>query len=224
MRTQTIAIGLGTVLVLSVSASVWVAAAPLSGQPVSTVRITPINTPVGTGKDDNPPTNQSGGSTNTTNNQTGSSNGIVSPPVRLAPLKGKPLDVCKGRQKSINLILARVVKRGTNQMNFFSSVATKVEGYVTTNNLTVPNYSTLVATINSDQATVQSDITALKANDTFNCDGTNPTSTASTIKSELKQEITDLQTYRKDVKSLIVAVIAVVKSSQSSSSSSGGNQ
>ena len=236
MNKRSITLSVGTALILSISsASVFAMGAPVNGQPVRAIEpVQPIKDPPKS--EDKPSTGTaSGGGSNlsvvpggTGSDSNGTNGGLGGGPVPIKHLIGKPLDVCKGRQKAINVILARVVKRGTNQMNFFGQIATKVEGYVTTNNLTVPNYSTLTAAVTSDQTTVQTDINTLKANDTFNCDGNNPTSTASTIKSELKQEVNDLQTYRKDVKNLIVAVIAVAKSNQSSSSSSssssGGNQ
>lgn len=234
MRTKTLAVSFGTALVLTIgSISGWALATPIVG-PGGTV-----------GNDPKPPMSTSGTSQSNNDNsqQTnalypgGGSNGGESgnggnglgggpsASSTVKKLQGNPLNICQTRQTNINNIFNRVVTRGTNQLNFFSSVTTKVEGFVTSKNLTIPNYSQMVATLSSDQSKVGQDIANLKANDTFSCTSTNPTSTAATFKSGLQQEVTDLQTYRNDIKTLIQAIKSVAQTNQSSSSnSSGGSQ
>jgi hypothetical protein len=134
------------------------------------------------------------------------------------------LHVCENRQHVINNITSRIVKRGTNQLNLFTTIAQRVETFKTGHSLTVANYDQLVATLQTDQAKVTSDLATMKSNETLECSG-NPQGVASSFQTALKQEISDLKTYKTDVKNLITAVKAAARASDSTDqSTAGGNQ
>jgi hypothetical protein len=167
-------------------------------------------------------TNQTTGSTSKTTTGAGSQAGT-----RLADAK---LRSCQNREKAVNNILTRVSTRGQNQLTLFSTIAQRVEAFVTTKNLTVVNYAQLVATMNTDKAIATADLAAMKTNVTLDCTSNDPQGKISSFKSSLQKEISDLKTYKTDVKNLIVAVKTAVGSTTSSSSTSttktttGGNQ
>lgn len=144
------------------------------------------------------------------------------------------LKACQNRQKAINTILGRIVTRGDNQLQLFNTIAQRVEAFKTSKNVTVANYDQLLATLQTDQTKATNDLAAMKTNDTLDCTGSNPQGMVSAFQTDLKTEISDLKTYRTDVKNLIVAVKTAVTSTSSTSTSStpstntkattGGNQ
>lgn len=173
-----------------------------------------------------------GTGSNTTGTGTGSSTTTASSPPSLigqptAPvppekLQDAALMLCEKRQSNINTILSRMVARGNNQVTLFSTIAQRVEAFVTSKNLTVSNYAQLVATITADQTRVESDLATLKANDSFDCTSSNPRALITTFQSDLKQEITDMQTYKTDIMNLIQAVKSVAQANGSSQTGNNG--
>lgn len=130
------------------------------------------------------------------------------------------LKACQNRQTAVNNILSRIVARGNNQLSLFSTIADRVETFKTTKNVTVSNYDQLVAKLEADKTAATNDLAAMKTNGTFDCTGTNPKGMVDNFRADLKTEISDLQTYRTDVKNLIVAVKTAIGSSTSSTDSS----
>lgn len=171
-------------------------------------------------------------STGATETETGSSeHGTVTSgkdsneSARLSMVKER---VCQNRQNAVNHILSRIVTRGENQLALFNSIAQKVEAFKTSKNLTVSNYDQLVAKLQADQTKAQADLTAMKANQTLDCTSSDPKGMVTAFQTDLKQEITDLKTYKTDVKNLIVAVKTAAGDTNSSDSTNhsttGGNQ
>jgi hypothetical protein len=116
------------------------------------------------------------------------------------------LRVCTNRQNAITNIMNHIVTRTQNQLQLFGTIANSVENFSNTSGKVVPNYTQLVASINSAQTQATTDLTTLKANAVFNCTGLNPRGMISSFQGYVKVEINDLQTYRMTVKNLIVAV------------------
>ena len=131
--------------------------------------------------------------------------------------------VCEKRQKAINNILSHIVTRGEDQLNLFSTIAQRVETFATNKNVTVANYDQLVATLNADKAKASSDLDNMKATDTLDCNSADPHAVVDAFKADLQQEISDLKTYKTDVKNLIVAVKTAVGSTDSGSNTGSGS-
>lgn len=130
------------------------------------------------------------------------------------------LKVCQNREKTINRIISKIVTRGNNQLALFDTIAGRVEAFKTSKDLTVSNYDQLVTKLQADKSAATTDLTAMKANSTLDCTSSDPKGMAEAFKADLKTEISDLQTYRTDIKNLIVAVKTAIGSSNSTNSTS----
>ena len=129
-------------------------------------------------------------------------------------LSGDNLNRCQQRQSQINSLQSRIVTRTTNQITLFNTTTQRVETFVMSKNLSVPNYAVLTSKLETDQTTVGADLTALKANQTLDCGSTDPTGTLSDFRTNVQNMFTDMQTYKADLLKLITAVKAVVTPSQ----------
>lgn len=135
-------------------------------------------------------------------------------------LANAQLKSCQNRQKAINTIMARIVTRGDKQLTLFNTITQRVEAFKTSKNLIVTNYNALVATLQTDQTKAANDLTAMRTNGTLDCTGTDPKGMVSAFQADLNTDVSDLQTYRTDVKNLIVAVKTSIGDSSNSTNSS----
>lgn len=138
------------------------------------------------------------------------------------------LKVCELHQRAINTIIERIITRGQNQLNLFTTITQRVETFKTSSNLTVPNYDQLVAALSADQSKAANDLSAMKANSMINCTSSDPKGVVSTFQANLKQEVSDLNTYKTDLKTLIAAVKTAAEpvanvSPTTKSTTTGGN-
>ena len=152
-----------------------------------------------------------------------SSAGDSNPKLANAHLKS-----CQNRQHAIDNILRRIVSRGQNQLELFTTIANRVEAFKTNKNLTVANYDQMLTTLLADHTKATNDLSTMKTTDTLDCNSPDPKGLVTAFKADLQQEISDLKTYRTDVKNLIVAVKTSIGQSTtskptSSTSTSGGN-
>jgi hypothetical protein len=141
--------------------------------------------------------------THTGNDSTASANGEH----RLLDAK---LRVCRARAKNITGIMNGSVARSEKQAELFATITERTEAFYQKQGKTAANYDELVAAVDSAKATVATDITAAKTaiGDGFDCDGSNPKGTASTVKQDIEKTRTDMKAYKQAVKNLIVAVKA----------------
>ncbi len=123
-----------------------------------------------------------------------------------AHLAAAQLTACTHRQTAINNIMLRIDTRAQNQINLFSTIATRVEAFYTKQGKTVANYSQLVAAVSAAKAQALSDFATVKTNSTFNCSSSNPKGMVTAFQGYLKTEISDLQNFKLAVKNLIVGV------------------
>ena len=114
--------------------------------------------------------------------------------------------MCVAREKAINQIMSRIDTRATNQLNLFSTIASRVEAFYVTKGKTSSSYTQLVAAVNSSESQTRSDLSSLQSNSNFSCSGSNPRALITGFQSVLKSEISDLQSLRTSVKNLIVGV------------------
>jgi hypothetical protein len=140
------------------------------------------------------------------------------------PLKTAQLKLCQDRAQLITTIMTSADTRAQNQITLFGNIATRVEAFYTSKGKTVPNYAQLVAVVNTAEAKANTDLTTLKANSTFSCNGDNPTGTVSAYRTDLGTEQTDLQNLRAAVKSLIIGVAKAEDFTLSSTATQGGQQ
>ncbi|HSW80004.1 MAG TPA: hypothetical protein VLG47_04470 [Candidatus Saccharimonadales bacterium] len=124
-------------------------------------------------------------------------------------LAANMLAVCKKHSDKINMIMSRVVMRGTKQTELFSTIATRVEKFYTDKGKTLDNYDQLVAAVNAAQSKAETDLANLKNMDSFKCDGSNPKGQITEFRTAVKTEIQDLKALRTSVRNLIVGVKSV---------------
>lgn len=141
-------------------------------------------------------------------------------------LAAAQLKACQNRENAINNIMSRIDTRAQNQINLFSTIATRVENFYTQQGKTLANYNQLVAAVNTAQAQAENDFSTLKSASNFSCSTSNPKGMVTAFQSYLKTEISVLQNYRTTVKNLIVGVASAngvnLSSSNQSGSSAGG--
>lgn len=115
--------------------------------------------------------------------------------------------ICEKRQTVITNVMTRMNNRGQKHLDLISAVSTKVQEFKNSKNLTVENYDTLLAAVESSKATAQAAVDAVKNTQVeFKCDGTDPKGTASSFKEAVKAQNDALKAYRDAVKDLIKAV------------------
>jgi hypothetical protein len=137
-----------------------------------------------------------------------------------AHLAAAQLTACQHRQNAINTIISRIDTRAQNQITLFSTIATRVETFYTSQGKTLTNYSQLVTAVNTAEAQANSDFATMRTTSSFSCSLSNPKGMVTAFQGYLKLEISDLQNYRTAVKNLIVGVASAQGITISSSSTS----
>ena len=135
---------------------------------------------------------------------------------------------CQNRQVAITNIMTRIDMRANNQINLFSTIASRVEAFYTKQGKTVSNYPALVAAVDQAQTTATTEFSTLKTNTGFTCSKSNPKAMVLTFQSYLKTEISDLHAFKTAVKNLIVGVatangVKVSTTQSTTSTTQGGN-
>ncbi len=134
-------------------------------------------------------------------------------------LMANMLRVCNLHSDKINMIMGRIVERGTRQTELFSTIATRVEKFYAEKGIPLSNYDALVAAVNTAETKALNDISTMKSFDTFKCDGSDPKGQIKTFRTDLKTEIQDLKDFRTAVRNLIVGVKSVTGTTNSGNDS-----
>jgi hypothetical protein len=138
-------------------------------------------------------------------------------------LQAAQLKICEARASTISLIMNSANTRSQNQITLFTKIASEVEAFSLSSGKTVTGYGGLVNTINTAEATANSDLAALKAAGPFSCTSTDPKGVVSNYQADLQKERADLTVLRTDVKNLIVAVAQANGASLSTSVKAQGS-
>lgn len=165
-------------------------------------------------------TNSSVGNQQSSNQSSKSSQAVTAQANAAARLSANQLRVCQKRQAVIANIMTRVDTRIKNQIQLFSTIATRVEAFYTKKGNTLSTYSSLVASVNSTQSIATANLTNVKSSSTFSCSSANPVALVTAFRTNLKTEITDLSNFKTAVKSLIVGVASANKVTVSASAQS----
>lgn len=165
-------------------------------------------------------TNYSVGSQQGTNQSSKSSQASTAQANAAARLSANQLRVCQKRQTVIANIMTRINTRMQNQIQLFSTIATRVETFYTKQGKTLSTYSQLVAAVNSAQTLATTNLVNVKSSSTFSCSSANPQALITTFRTNLKTEISDLNNFKTAVKNLIVGVASANKVTVSTSAQS----
>lgn len=134
------------------------------------------------------------------------------------------LRACQNRQHAINTIMTRIDTRAQNQITLFGTISTRVENFYVQKGKTVSNYDQLVAAVVAAKTQANNDFSTTQNSGSFSCTVSSPKGTVTAFQSYLKQEISDLQSYRTAVKNLIVGVAKAQGITLSSTSQSTGQE
>ena len=152
-----------------------------------------------------------------TNNSSQQSGGQVNAQTHLAVGQ---LKACQNRESAVNNIMSRIDTRAQNQINLFSTIATRVENFYVKQGNTLANYNQLVLAVNTAKSNAEADFGTLSSGSTFSCTANNPKGVVNAFQGYLKTEISDLQTFRTSVKNLIVGVASANGTTVSTSNQS----
>lgn len=142
-----------------------------------------------------------------------------------ARLDAAQLKRCQAKEKAITNIMTRIADRGQRQLDLFSTIANRVEGFYEEKGKTLNNYDNLVADVDAKKAAAQTAVDEIKATDTsFKCDGDNPHGVIDGFRESLKKEIAALKEYRTAVKNLIVGVKSAQSAEVQTPASEGASQ
>ncbi len=165
-------------------------------------------------------TNYSVGSQQGSNQSSKSTQASTAQANAAARLSANQLRVCQKRQTVIANIMTRINTRMQNQIQLFSTIATRVETFYTKQGKTLSTYSQLVAAVNSAQTLATTNLVNVKSSSTFSCSSANPVTLITTFRTNLKTEISDLNNFKTAVKNLIVGVASANKVTVSTSAQS----
>jgi hypothetical protein len=115
--------------------------------------------------------------------------------------------VCETRSGKINSIIQKRSEQANKQLAVFKKISERVQTFVTTKNLTVENYDTLVAAINTKEAAAQAAIDVNTAT-TFDCTTASSDNPSHVPKTTVEAVRNTLKEYRTAIKNLIVNVKA----------------
>lgn len=115
--------------------------------------------------------------------------------------------ICEKRQTVITNVMSRMNNRGQKHLDLITAVSTKVQEFKNSKDLTVEDYDTLLAAVESSKAAAQTAVDTVKNTQVeFKCDGTDPKGVASSFKEAVKSQNEALKAYRDAVKDLIKAI------------------
>jgi len=128
-----------------------------------------------------------------------------------AKLEAAKLKVCERKEDQIQRRSDRIAQRAQLIENRFGRIAERIEEFYTNklvpNGGTIANYDSLVEAIAAQKAAVDTALTGAKtAADDFDCSGDNPKGELTTFRGEMKTVISALNTYKKSIIDLLVAV------------------
>jgi|SRR5579859_3940703 len=125
------------------------------------------------------------------------------------------LKACQARESAIKTRSTHLTDLASTMETKFDAIAGRVEQYYTTKvvsaGMTVSNYSTLVADIQTQKNAVQTALAAAQADATsFNCTSNDPKAQLTQFRQDMLAVIKALKDYRISIKDLIVGVHSVV--------------
>lgn len=117
------------------------------------------------------------------------------------------LKKCEQRKNGIEQRSGSFVLNAQRYLTHINEVSTKVQDYKTTNDLKVADYDALVAAANAAKTQATNSVAAMAAlKPVLDCSKDTAPADVATFKAAVAKAKTDLSTYRKSVKTLLVAV------------------
>ncbi|MEX2007406.1 MAG: hypothetical protein WD992_01420 [Candidatus Levyibacteriota bacterium] len=132
-------------------------------------------------------------------------------------LEAAKIRACEARQNAIVKRSNQIVRRAGNQLDVFAKISQRVQEFYQTTLIpqgkVVANYDSLVTDIASSGAAIMPLLAMAETSAaSFSCDKDRPADQVKTFNEDMRVVITGLETYRKSVRALIVAVRGVAVS------------
>lgn len=143
-------------------------------------------------------------------------------------LQGSKLQACQALSKNISTRSTHMNDLVLKMEKTFDSIAQGIENYYLTKLVpqgkTVANYDALVADIQTQKSALLPLLAAIQTDiSNFSCDGNNPVAQLTQYRTDMQAVLQGLQSYRKAVRNLIVAVASVKGVSESNDNSASGS-
>jgi len=125
-------------------------------------------------------------------------------------LEAARLKVCTNKQSVVNKITANKAKEGQQIISTFSKIATNVESFYQSKNLTSSDYASTLSNVDAQKVAAQAAVDKVAGDQvTFKCDGTDhPKSVVEGLQADLKAERMAIHSYHESITNLIKVVRA----------------
>lgn len=114
--------------------------------------------------------------------------------------------VCENHVSTINNVISAMNSRRQNAFDRITKVSEAVQAFYVKKNLTVANYSELLAQVTAAKSVAQSAVEAQTSVPAVNCDGDHPRADIADFKEKRSASIDAVKAYRDAVKALVKAV------------------
>jgi hypothetical protein len=118
------------------------------------------------------------------------------------------LKICQNHQAQINHLMQLMDNRRQTAYDKITQIATAVENFYTTKNLSVSNYSDLVAAVDAAKSVAASTMQTQQSAPKLDCSASKPRADVSDFKTKRSDSIDAMSAYRDAVKALVKAVKA----------------
>jgi len=121
---------------------------------------------------------------------------------------------CDNHQATINKLMTTMDQRRQNAFDRITKITTAVENYYTQKQLSISNYTDLVAAVDAAKDAAQTAMAAQQAIPPLNCSGDHPRADVADFKDKRAGSIDAIKAYRDAAKALVDAVKAAAKTTQ----------
>lgn len=138
-------------------------------------------------------------------------------------LEGVKRKACENHASTIDRLMTKINKRHQNAFDHITRVATAVETFYTSKNLSVSNYDSLVAEANAAKSVAETAMQSQLAIPTLDCNGKHPRADVASFKEKRQDSVDAMKAYRDAVKKLIKAVRTAAEATQSATEEGTSN-
>jgi len=139
-------------------------------------------------------------------------------------LKAKKAAACEEHKEHIGQVMSRVNDRSQRIYDRLTKVSGLIQKYYESNNLSIDNYSSLVADINTKQSVANTKLNIMLTLGSFSCDEDNPRQSIVDYREGRKAKVTAMKAYRQSIRTLLTEVKSAAAAKKAASSQTdGGN-
>lgn len=130
-------------------------------------------------------------------------------------LNAKKLATCKKHASHVSSVMQDLDTRGSKQLAVFEKIATRTQEFVTTHQVSVANYDSLVAAVTATHSAAQNASANVQSvHHKWSCTSDGPKADIDNYKAAKKEEIAALKAYKDAVRALVLAVKSAASSGE----------